>query len=394
MESITPLWFAVLLLAGVAVVPVRGADPTTVGSAWSAAGPDSAGRAPSGPGTDSTGSALREPGSSSVGRALNEPGADTVGGTLGIYVENDSFTGTDHYYTSGVKLSWTSRDLSRLEGTPYASSLLPVFNLIPHIHDTAYQKNVIFSIGQNIYTPDNTKISAPQPNDRPYAGWLYASNGVVWKTDKVRNVLVMNLGVVGPWSYAQEAQRLVHDILGFGHPNGWANQLHNELGVTLAYERTWRWPHLVRRSGLEWEFLPHAGATGGNVMDFENLGGELRFGLNLPDDYGVATIGPASSTSTPVDGVMGAGRSWFPIGVHAFTRVDGRAVGHDIFLDGNTFGHSQSVGHNPFVADLTAGFTLNYKNTKLAYAVVYRTKEFRAQQQGQFFGTVSLNWTF
>jgi len=37
---------------------------------------------------------------------------------------------------------------------------------------------------------------------------------------------------------------------------------------------------------------------------------------------------------------------------------------------------------------------VNYKNTKLAYALVYRTKEFKGQEDGQLFGTVSLNWTF
>lgn len=37
---------------------------------------------------------------------------------------------------------------------------------------------------------------------------------------------------------------------------------------------------------------------------------------------------------------------------------------------------------------------MNIKNTKLAYAFVYRTKEFRGQENAQIFGTVSLNWTF
>ncbi len=184
--------------------------------------------------------------------------APTTAGTLGIYVENDSFAGTDRYYTSGVKLSWTSPDLSKLSGTPHASLMLPLFELLPYIHDSNYQKNVIHSIGQDIFTPDNTETSAPLPKDRPYAGWLYVSNGVVWKTDKVRNILVMDIGVVGSYSLAQEAQRYVHDLRGFDHPNGWANQLHNELGITLAYERVWRWPHIVKRSGAEWEFLPHA----------------------------------------------------------------------------------------------------------------------------------------
>jgi len=52
------------------------------------------------------------------------------------------------------------------------------------------------------------------------------------------------------------------------------------------------------------------------------------------------------------------------------------------------------VGHNVFVADLSTGFVINYRNTKLAYAIVYRTKEFNAQIAPQVFGTVSLNWTF
>ena len=320
--------------------------------------------------------------------------SDTTGGTLGIYIENDAFTGTDRYYTSGVKLSWTSPDLSRYSGSPYASSILPIFNLLPYVHDEAYQKNLIFSIGQDIYTPDNTETFTPAPNDRPYAGWLYVSNGVVWKTERVRNILVMDIGVVGSYSYAQEAQRFVHDVRGFDHPNGWDHQLHNEIGVTLAYERTWRWPHIVKRSGPEWELLPHAGATAGNVKDYVNVGGELRAGFNLPDDYGTPSIGPSSAASTPVDGALGAERSWFPIGFHVFARVDGRAVAHNIFLDGNTFGNSPSVGHNVLVADLSAGFAVNYRNTKIAYAIVYRTKEFRAQIQPQVFGTVSINWTF
>jgi hypothetical protein len=52
------------------------------------------------------------------------------------------------------------------------------------------------------------------------------------------------------------------------------------------------------------------------------------------------------------------------------------------------------VGHKLFVADLSLGFAFNYKNTKLAYAFVYRTKEFDSQIEPQVFGTVSLNWTF
>jgi len=322
-------------------------------------------------------------------------GEDKIaGGTLSIYMENDLFAGTDRYYTSGVKLAWSSADLQNYSDSRYASPFLPLFNLLPYINQMDYQKNLVFALGQNIYTPDNTEASTLVKGDRPYAGWLYLGVGVVWKDAAVRNSLVLNMGVVGSWSYAQEAQRLVHDLRGLDHPNGWDNQLHNELGVVAIYEREWRWPKHARRVGFDWEVLPHAGIALGNVQTYANLGGELRAGLNLPDDFGTAAIGPAATTSTPVDGRLGAQRSRFDLGLYVFARADGRAVAHNIFLDGNTFGNSPSVDRKWLVGDLSVGAAVNYKNTKVAYAFVYRTKEFYGQKEPQVFGTVSVNFAF
>ncbi len=99
-------------------------------------------------------------------------------------------------------------------------------------------------------------------------------------------------------------------------------------------------------SGFDWEILPHAGAALGTVRTFANVGGEIRAGLNLPDDFGTPSIGPAATTSTPVDGNMASDRSRFDLGVYLFARVDGRAVARNIFLDGNTFSNSHSVDSN------------------------------------------------
>ncbi len=319
---------------------------------------------------------------------------EKAGGTFGIYIENDLFAGTDRQYTSGVKLAWSSADLANFSDSRYASPFLPLFNLLPYINEKDYQKNLVFSLGQNIYTPDDTESTALVKGDRPYAGWLYLGLGVVWKDADVRNSLVLNLGVVGSWSYAQESQRLVHDLRSLDHPKGWDNQLHNELGVVAVYQREWRWPKHERRVGLDWELIPHAGVALGNVQTYANIGGEFRIGINLPDDFGTAAIGPAATTSTPVDGRQGAVRSRFDLGLYAFARVDGRAVAHNIFLDGNTFGDSPSVDRKWFVADISVGAAVNYKNTKIAYAFVYRTEEFRGQHEPQVFGTVSMNIAF
>jgi hypothetical protein len=319
---------------------------------------------------------------------------DDAGGTLGLYMENDLFGGTDEHYTSGFKLSWSSRDLEQLSDSRYASPLLPLFNILPYINEKNYQKNLVFSLGQNIYTPVDTDAYALIEDDRPYAGWLYLGIGVVWKDEVVKNSLVLDIGVVGSWSLAEQTQRLIHDLRDIDSPNGWDNQLEDEVGFTLAYERTWRWPKDQRRNGFGWEMLPHAGLAVGTVRTFANVGAELRAGFNLPDDFGTPSIGPSATTSTPVDGQMAADRAWFDLGAYLFLRVDGRAVARNIFLDGNTFSDSPSVDKYPFVADLSAGVAMNIRNTKIAYALVYRTEEFEDQDEAQIFGTVSLNWTF
>jgi hypothetical protein len=326
-----------------------------------------------------------------AGRTVND---DVKSGTFSFYFENDLFTGTDRYYTNGIKLGWTSADLEKFADTPYASAFLPLIDRIPYINSPDYQKNLAFSLGQNMYTPDNTEATERLDHDRPYAGWLYLGLGFIWKNAEVRNSLVLDLGVVGSWSYAEEAQRLVHEARGLAVPRGWDNQLHNELGVVAVYERTWRWPKHERRVGLDWEFLPHLGAAVGNVYTFANLGGEMRVGLNLPDDFGTAGIGPGATTSTPVERGQSAERAHFDLGLYVFARADGRAVARNIFLDGNTFGHSASVDHKPLVADLSVGTSINYHNTKLTYAVTYRTEEFEDQVEGSLFGSITLNWTF
>lgn len=315
-------------------------------------------------------------------------------GTLSIYFENDLFSGTDRYYTNGTKISYSTADLTNFEDDSLSRPFAPAIGLLPYVNLPQFQRNFAISIGQNMYTPDNTESDALVEGDRPYAGWLYMGFGMIWKNQFVRNALTLEVGVVGPASYAEETQRLIHEARGIGMPKGWDNQLNNELGVMLTYERTWRWPYMEDRAGFGYELLPFAGVTAGNVMTYTNAGAEFRFGFNLPDDFGTPTLAPSSTTSTPVEGQMAADRTKFDLGMYAFIRAEGRAVAQNIFLDGNTFTDSHSVDKRWLVADLSAGVSMNYHNTKITYAAVYRTKEYYGQEEAQVFGSVSLSWQF
>jgi lipid A 3-O-deacylase len=73
-------------------------------------------------------------------------------------------------------------------------------------------------------------------------------------------------------------------------------------------------------------------------------------GWKLPADFGDPLIRSGGVTSPPV--------GWDPrktYSVYLFAFVDRRAVGRDIFLDGNTFTDSHSVTHKTFVGDLSFG---------------------------------------
>jgi len=186
-------------------------------------------------------------------------------GALSFYFENDAFTGTDRDYTNGARISWTSPNLKRFSDDTNVGSVAGWFDDAPGTGDSSYERNVAISIGQSMFTPVDVRNQALVLNERPYAGWLYVGLGLVWKKPTVKNTLLFNVGVVGPWSLAEEAQRAAHDSLGQRSPAGWDNQLRNEVGITASYERKWRIRDQHSTGGVNWDFLPYAGATLGNV---------------------------------------------------------------------------------------------------------------------------------
>lgn len=314
-------------------------------------------------------------------------------GALTFYFENDTFSGTDQDYTNGARISWTSPSLRRFSEDMTAGGIAGVFDDAPGTGDSSYDRNVAISIGQSMFTPVDVRNPNLVANERPYAAWLYAGLGLVWKKPNVKNTLVFNIGVVGPWAMGEEAQRLVHQSLGQRYPQGWNNQLRNEVGINASYERKWRFRSHPEGSGLACDFLPYVGATLGNVYTHGTLGGEFRFGCNLPDDFGTGAISDSATTPTPLED--SAAKPWaHRFGTHFFARAEGRAVARNIFLDGNTFRSSHSVDKNPFVADLSLGFAMNWRNSKLSYAFIYRTREFKGQPEGQLFGSVTLSIFF
>lgn len=301
-------------------------------------------------------------------------------GTLTFALENDIFAGQDDGYTNGVRMSYVSPEANIPEWIDAMGDFMPFF---PENGRSRWTLDV----GQSMFAPKDLTVAALQPNDRPYAGWLYGTVGLIADSGTTLDNLQLTVGMVGPASGAAETQRLVHKIVNADIPQGWGNQLQNEPGIVLSYEHKWRNVLEFTPFGLGVDFTPAVGGSLGNVYTHAAASAVVRLGYDLPSDYGPPMIRP----NLPGSDFFIPTRT---LGWYVFGGVEGRVVGRNIFLDGNTFRDSHSVDKEILVGGVQAGAAITYGNTRLAYTHVFRTREFEQQVDNDQFGALTLSVRF
>jgi lipid A 3-O-deacylase len=303
---------------------------------------------------------------------------------LTLNVENDLFGGgTDHYYTSGVRLTYFDIGAETPEFFGNISRIFPTFT----INDTT---SISYSAGQNLFTPSDIRQAVQDPRDRPWGGFLYGSAGLTTITKNHVDQAEVTLGVVGPAALGEQTQRFIHkNISDSPEPQGWDNQLKNEPGIILAWQRLWPGLHSAQGFGLYAGTEPYVGLTVGNVYTYANAGLSLRLspqaGRWQDDPPRVRPSMPGTGAFIVPDKTF----SWY-----LFGGVETRAVARNIFLDGNTFTDSYSVDKLPLVADASAGLALTYGKARLSYSLIYRTDEFTTQEGNNIFAAVTLGYRY
>ncbi len=298
-----------------------------------------------------------------------------------IQVENDAVStqrGTsDQYYTSGLRLAWTSGQNAIGPATALGQSIWG-----------AGTTRLSLEISQSIFTPRATQISPPPLNDRPYAGELLATAGLVHDSDQSRELIALTLGVVGPSALGREVQNGFHNLIGDTPNRGWHYQLPDQPAFEILAQRTLRIP-LVQLGPIETDALPSGTIGIGDVRDYAQLGGVLRFGQGLQSDYGTARIEPGLNGSDAYTAVR-------PFAWYAFAGVDGQAVGYDVSLDGSTFrSDSRNVHHIWDVGEFEGGLAVMAFGVRLTYTQTWQTQEFKGAKGGLFnFGSLALSTKF
>ena len=316
--------------------------------------------------------------------------------TFTFYTENDIVSGTDLQYTNGIKLTWISEDLTNYrENNKIPEWAYPIIEKLPFINKDGFQKNISFSIGQNMYTPDDTDRTDLIKDDRPYAGISYLAIGFLSKNIKRMDTIEIDAGIVGPHSYAEKVQNGFHNCFGAKESKGWDNQLKDEFVLNLFFERKWRPLSSDPGNGFAYDLIPHAGFSVGNMFIAAAFGGQIRYGLNLPNDFGTLLIRPGSDTNAPIDDKdPRVSPDHNPFGIHLFLGVDAFAVGRNLFLDGNTFKDSHSVDKRPIVCRFIGGFGIIFHRVKITYANVFETKNFYSQKEAQKYGSLTVSFSY
>ncbi len=243
--------------------------------------------------------------------------------------ENDTFGGTDQFYTDGFSLAVSHTGPSWMD---------PVADWLPWGEG---RRTVGYDCTQAMFTPEDTDRPIPDPNDRPYAGILAFGLTLHVEKESSYHGLKLMTGVVGPWSLAEETQREVHNLIGNEVPQGWDYQLENEPIFNLAYE--YRHKFLLAGDPDQWsmEAFPLTGGWLGNVLIQGQVGGVLRFGFNMPDDFGPTLVRGMGHMPPPRRDAQQRSKSdW---GFAAYGGTVAHLVLRDITLDGNTFELSRTA---------------------------------------------------
>jgi len=264
--------------------------------------------------------------------------SQAFGNAVILELENDILAGTDRRYTHGTRITYEYNDL-------------------------------YWSIGQNIYTPEDIEATIPSRYDRPYAGVLYLSlSGTKFWIDgktttgyrKSFHQLTVSIGTVGKYSFAEETQTFIHGLMDGRDPNGWDYQVEDAFllqGNWKIHGDIFRNRHLSTTVYMDGEV--------GTISSHTGVGGTILTGYNIPRALNHPIISEVNDLS---------------VYVHIDLLVK-NVFDNDLLKSDHT-----QITKTEVVLESRLSAGVIYKNYEFRYTFVYRSEEFEEQEEPTMFG--------
>lgn len=310
--------------------------------------------------------------------------------TIAATIENDAFfTGSDNNYTHGLGLSVQTGRLGGNGDDGFLGDWVEFWSFLPALGEEDCSVYASWTLGQEIYTPNDIRNPEFQPDDQPWAGILFLDSTLYAITDRYTHAWNLRLGMVGPSAQAEEVQTWYHELIGAHEPQGWEHQLPDEFIVNVDYTLGGEWLQKDLRGAASCRLVPMGGLSAGTYFTGASAGMYGEFGWNLTPAVGLLSVrrgvdsfaieDPVSRKRSSLSLLLGGG---------------GFAVGHFLPLDGTVFEDSPSVDSEPLVGFFSAGVTWRNRWCTLAYLHSDFSQAFEGEIEQGAFGTLTISFTF
>ena len=316
--------------------------------------------------------------------------------TWRLELSNDLIFSSDNQFTNGFtiqKHSTMSGDFDDLQGVRAFGKRL-ARKLLPQDSDLVYRKALV--VGQIIGTPDAIEETDIILDDAPYLGMLAAESSWIAFNDTNLTGFATTIGIVGEYSFAEQVQDGVHSLIDSTDPQGWDNQLDNELVLNF---------HFMKKRKL-WNRPSFDGAfefdlSVGNFFTGLDVGIETRFGRKpegfsyVPDPLGRAMAYDATLARqdgrTEVYGTLAA-RAWTWA---VFMPFEGNT-----FVSGNEWTDNNTVDPEKVIGQVIAGFHVVTPSWGIHFTWTFATDNVDQNsirpgvEVENDFGTLMFEWRF
>jgi hypothetical protein len=247
--------------------------------------------------------------------------------------DNDFFTLTDRYYTSGLYITYTHR---------LKNGIL------------SENEQLSFIIAQEVYTPSDITTAIITEQDRPYVGFLGVKTA--WSTVKNNHGwdASLLLGIAGNNSGAGGFQRWYHKVFVVSDPPVWVGEMDNSFHANsyLRYRK-------------EWTLAPNPFSV--------TLALEPQIAFGTRDQFAQADMIAYFGRRDPLSSSMSYQRLGTTQREIFFSlRAGYRFVGYNALLEGNALGDNSIFLVRPENKIIYGSLDLQHRFEKNEYFVGYR----------------------
>ena len=292
-----------------------------------------------------------------------------------IYEDNDFMNlngpGTDDSYTAGTRLD--------IYFTKKAHPRFFIDRLMPKAGDSAV--NVYgWGLMQILFTPDDLSVNYYQPGDYPYSAALFITHSLYsyHPEKKYTFQTELVLGVMGPAALGEQTQALIHRIMQFVPPQGWANQKGNAPLVNINFVAEKQLATIYRSIDI----IGGGGLYAGSMINAVSVYALIRIGIMNPYFDGYISQYAYTNKRTP-------GQHHKKLQAYLIMKPQGEYVVSNSLLQGGLFAKNPEIPYvksnqnnntpppalyfkgdpeiNHFVAELDYGSVLCYGHFSVSY---------------------------